>query len=265
MTEHIGANLDRRIDLKELAEIACFSPYHFHRIYRAMMGETVADTATRLRLHRAAGDLVSSERPLMEIARRAGYSSVAAFSRAFRNHYSATPAVFRQRRVGGAGAARAGRALETPVFIEERTPTRLAAMVHIGPYAEIGRTFERLRAWAGPRGLIRPGFLPVGLFHDDPNVTAEEDLRSEAAVMVGPEVDGDEDVRIVELPGGRHAVLVWRGPYGDDDTPYDELFGRWLPESGEEPAASPHFMIFLNDLHTTPPDELLRAVCLPLK
>ena len=76
---HIGAHLDEPLELERLAGIAAFSPYHFHRIYRALMNETAADT---LRLHRAAADLVQSQQPVARIAARAGYGSVAAFTRA---------------------------------------------------------------------------------------------------------------------------------------------------------------------------------------
>ena len=53
VVEHIWANLDQPLDLNQLADIACLSPYHFHRVYRAMIGETVTETLSRSRLHRA--------------------------------------------------------------------------------------------------------------------------------------------------------------------------------------------------------------------
>lgn len=80
---HITANLDRPLDLARLAEIACFSPYHFHRLYRLVLGETPDQTVRRLRLHRAAAALSRNEEPLARIAREAGYGSAEAFSRAF--------------------------------------------------------------------------------------------------------------------------------------------------------------------------------------
>ncbi len=84
---HIGAHLDDPLDLDALAAVACFSPYHFHRIYRSVMGETAAETMRRLRLHRASGEIIQSTTPVARIARRAGYGSVAAFTRAFTSAY----------------------------------------------------------------------------------------------------------------------------------------------------------------------------------
>ena len=78
---YIYAHLDEEIDLNRLAEVACLSPYHWHRVYAAVEGETIHATVKRLRLHRAAGQLAQTAQPLEEIARRAGYSSGAAFSK----------------------------------------------------------------------------------------------------------------------------------------------------------------------------------------
>ncbi|MPV59790.1 helix-turn-helix domain-containing protein [Burkholderia sp. BE24] len=71
---YIGAHLDGPLDLNRLAEIACLSPYHWQRIYRAMYGESIVLMVRRMRMVRASEDLVCTARPLDEIARRAGVS-----------------------------------------------------------------------------------------------------------------------------------------------------------------------------------------------
>lgn len=52
--DYIVAHLDDRLDARQLAGIACFSSFHFHRIFRGMMGESIGDFVKRLRLERAA-------------------------------------------------------------------------------------------------------------------------------------------------------------------------------------------------------------------
>jgi AraC family transcriptional regulator len=69
---HIAAHLDDPLDLDRLAGVACLSPYHFHRIYRALWGETAAETLSRLRLGRAAVQLLTTTEPMTQIARSAG-------------------------------------------------------------------------------------------------------------------------------------------------------------------------------------------------
>ena len=92
---YLAEHLDRDVDLDHLAGIACFSPFHFHRIYHALQGETVAESVRRMRLHRAALDLIEGAVPIARIAARAGYGSQAAFTRAFRSAYGAPPAAYR--------------------------------------------------------------------------------------------------------------------------------------------------------------------------
>ena len=95
---HIEENLDARPDLDELARIACFSPYHFHRIFSAMVGESVAAYVRRLLLERAAMQLGHSSESVTQIALGSGYESVDAFSRAFRTHMGMLPSEYRRRK-----------------------------------------------------------------------------------------------------------------------------------------------------------------------
>ncbi|MBB3159770.1 AraC-like DNA-binding protein [Rhizobium laguerreae] len=73
VSAYIHDHLDEELDMERLAEIACMSTYHWHRIYRAIYGETLAATVKRLRLHRAAGEIVRTELAVSEIAKRSGY------------------------------------------------------------------------------------------------------------------------------------------------------------------------------------------------
>ncbi|MGH6928376.1 MAG: helix-turn-helix domain-containing protein, partial [Dongiaceae bacterium] len=126
---HIGSHLDEPLDLDRLAAVACFSPYHFHRIYRAMTGETAADTLRRLRLHHGAAELVQGAAPIAAIARQAGYGSVAAFTRAFTAGYGIAPSAYRRagRLVPPSPAATETETAMYEVSIRQFRPVRLAA------------------------------------------------------------------------------------------------------------------------------------------
>ena len=87
----LASHPDADPDLYRLADLACLSPYHFHRVYRALMGETVNATVQRIRMHRAAVALGRSEASLREVAQRAGYESDAAFNRAFGATFGISP------------------------------------------------------------------------------------------------------------------------------------------------------------------------------
>jgi AraC family transcriptional regulator len=120
---YLAAHLDRDLDLDHLAGVACFSPFHFHRIYHALQGETVAESVRRMRLHRAALDLIEGAMPVARIATRAGYGSQAAFTRAFRTAYGTPPAAYR--------AASSGR-FDGAVAIRRTAAVRVMARAHHG-------------------------------------------------------------------------------------------------------------------------------------
>jgi AraC family transcriptional regulator len=94
--DHLRRNLDRPVKLGELAGVACFSEFHFHRIFRAVSGETLNNFTNRLRLEKAARLLRFSDQSLTDIALDCGFSSSATFSRAFRSGYDTSPSQFRK-------------------------------------------------------------------------------------------------------------------------------------------------------------------------
>ena len=264
---HIATHLDEPLDLERLAGVACFSPYHFHRIYRALTGETAAETLRRLRLHRAAGELVQGKGEIARIARQAGYGSVEAFTRAFGQVYGVSPAAYR----------RMGRLvppvitdpnLETTmhdVVIRDLPTIRVAAITHTGPYMEIGTAFDRLESWATARGLLGPQTRSFGIYYDDPEAVPPEKLRSAAALLLDREIPEDGTVHMTEIAGGRHAVLRHKGPYAELEGAYRWLYRDWLPASGHTPANRPCFEEYLNNPRTLPPEEWLTDICLPLE
>lgn len=263
----IAADPARAPGLDELAAAAAFSPFHFHRIYREITGETPAETVARERLSRAAALLARESLPIATVARRCGYGSAAAFTRAFRAAYGVPPAAYRDS--GGIGQRLAlPRPEETEMFditIRTEPPLRLASVAHRGAYTGIGTAFDRLKAWARARGLEGPETRWIALYHDDPSSVAERDLRAEAGITVPEGVEVSEGVTLQMLPATRLAVLTFRGPYAELERAYRWLYRDWLPGSGEEPADQPAREEYLNDCRNLPPAEWLTAVMLPLR
>lgn len=265
--DHIADNLDAALDFERLAAVANLSPWHFHRIYREATGETPTDTVRRLRLHRAAVELVRDDVPLEHIARRAGYGTLSAFSRAFSADYGVPPGVYRRR----------GRLL-SPSPLNPQEPVamydveiapfagvRLAALAHRGDYQEIGRAFERLFAWGNGRGLIGPDTRSIGVYYDDPDSIPKRELRSHAGISLAGDVGVEEGMDALEIPPLLCASVVHKGPYAELERPYRYLFREWLPGSGREPDDHPCFEEYLNNPRELPPSEWLTRVHLPIK
>ena len=269
VTDYIYAHLDDDLSLDRLADVSGFSPYHWHRIYRAVRGETAAQTVRRLRLERAATMLAQNAWPLERIARRAGFTSADAFSRAFQRAYDRTPGRFRSDRAGGpngTGGSRRPAVIPDaesptpyPVRVEERPECRLAVAEHRGSYMGIGWAFARV---VDRMGLRKPR---VAIYEDDPGIVPEAALRAVAGVVVGPEAEVPEDLETRVVPAGRYAVMRYTGPYSSMHAAYLWLYGQWLPTSGHEPRNHPVVEEYLTDPATTPPAQAATDILLPLR
>jgi AraC family transcriptional regulator len=151
------------------------------------------------------------------------------------------------------------------VRIQTIQPLRIAFMRHVGPYREVGPTFERMIAWAGQHGLFGPDTKVLTVTWDDPEVTPPEKIRCDCAVTVGDDFRPEGEVGVQTLEGGAYAVVTHRGPYEGIGTLWNWLFGTWLPSSGRELRHAPPFEISLNSPMNTPPEELLSDIYVPLE
>jgi AraC family transcriptional regulator len=94
--DFVESNIDRELSLAELANVAGFSRFHFHRIFRGVVGETLSGFIQRVRLEKAAGKLVQNpKKSITEIALECGFSNSSAFARAFREKYGASAGEWR--------------------------------------------------------------------------------------------------------------------------------------------------------------------------
>jgi AraC family transcriptional regulator len=266
VTAYIYDHLDDNLDLNVLADIACLSTYHWHRVYSAIYGETIIDTVRRLRLQRAAGCLAQTDTPISTIAKAAGYASVPPFTRAFRAAYGQPPGAFRE--AGNTELPRSiiNRRETMPEVRFEAVPARrLATIPHEGSYLQIGRAFDTLFGTLAARGLIAKEMRSIAIFYDDPGSVAEAALRSCAAATVTADFPMTAPFIEAQMPALRAAVLRHQGPYSGLRASYDWFYGQWLPSSGEEPADLPPFEDYLNTPRDTAPPDLLTEIYMPLK
>lgn len=280
---HIQHNLDEDLALAELAEIAYFSPYHFHRVFRGMLGESVKGHIRRLRLERAAMKLKGSRTPVTQIAFQAGYETHEAFTRAFKAMSGLSPSQFRARNSplslapspSGVHFEKGGRPKDfnpvryggekMDVKIKNIEPMRVAFMRHVGPYSECGATWERFVPKLGQQGILGAGATFLGYCHDDPEVTPPEKIRYDACVTVDESFVPEGEMGVQTIPGGDYAVVTHFGPYDKLGETYAKLCGEWLPQSGRVPRSAPCFEIYLNDPEGTDPEDLITDIHVPLE
>jgi AraC family transcriptional regulator len=273
---HIQAHLDSTLELGELAGVACFSPYHFHRVFRALTGEPVQEYVRRLRLERAANQLRLQNSPVTEVAFSAGYESHEAFTRAFHTMFNMSPSQFRTGRRADpespsgthfedtAGYRTPGYGEPPAVEVVTLSPQSVLFLRHVGSYSQVGATWGRLCGWAGGRGLMGPSTKFLGISWDDPDVTPAEKLRYDAAIVIDRPVTPEGEFGMTELAGGDYATIRHRGPYETLSVSYQKLMGGWLPGSGRELRDAPCFEVYLNSPQTESPENLLTLIHVPI-
>jgi AraC family transcriptional regulator len=274
--DHIAANLDVAIDLKSLADQASLSPFHFHRVFRGMVGETPLELIRRLRLERAAWRLARETSAVTEMAFDAGYETHEAFTRAFHACYGTSPTGFRRRKhprveLAAACGVHFSDGDRAPVFIprdsgghamtveiKDMPELRVGAIRHVGPYNQIPQAFERLGAIAGPARLTdKPGGMMLAIYHDDPDSTPIEELRSDAGIVVPPDVPLPKGLTEQRIPPGRYARTEHVGPYERLGDAWARFMGEWLPSSGHRIGKGPSFEVYRNTPAQVPKEQLL--------
>ncbi len=266
--EYIHNHLDEDLSLDRLAEIACFSPFHWHRIYQGITGESIKRTITRLRLFRAAKSLIDTENKIASIAKKAGYENTDSFTRKFSSEFDIPPLAYRKR--GKLIAKQIKQPIKEnkdmyKVEIKQLADIRLATRDHMGDYFNIGAEFDKLFAWGANKSLLNSQTRTFGIYYDNPQAIEENLLRSKAGFSVNEEVEYTDGVNSTTIKSGKYAMIIHKGDYIALKDAYNWLFGVWLPDSNEEPADNPVVEEYLNSPREVPPKDLLTAVYIPLK
>ncbi len=269
--QHLQRHVDESLSLDGLARVACFSPFHFHRLFTAFVGETPGQHQRRLRIERAAARLRHTREPVTVIALEAGYETPSAFTRAFRQHFGRSPVGFRRMKKPGPPSA-APRAAPQPreKKMEHRIETckerKVVFVRRVGRYDKsAGEAWGAVCGFVFPRGLAGCNAEFIGISYDDPDITAEDKLRYDACITVDRDVKPEGEVGVQAIAGGRYAVFTLKGPYDGLKALYRGIFGQWLPSSGHQLRNAPCFEKYLNSPDQTPPKDLLTEVFIPIQ
>ena len=266
----IQARLDAPPSLDEVAAVAAFSPYHFHRLFTAFTGESLSAFVRRLRLERAANRLRQTFDAITDIALDAGYETLTNFGKAFRQQFGQSPSEFRAE----------NHLLDTAVFrqnlakepkemkpkIVNLQPQTVLFVRKTGPYSEASAAaFAALMPFAYRHKLVSKETQFIGISHDSPDITAAEKLRYDACITLEQAIEPQGEFGLQTIAGGRYALFVHKGPYETFDQTYYLIFGQWLAQSGERLRDVPVFERYLNrNPGRTKPENLRTEIYIPL-
>ena len=286
--------LDEDVSLGTLAAEAGLSPFHLHRLFVAVAGETPKAYTQRLRLSRAGVLLLTTSRSVLEIALDCGFQSHEVLTRAFRKRFGMTPTAYRVRgfiaSVDGAGARRhaAGVNLSAPCLrlfhmplnghsigtdmtydiVQKELDAQPVLLVRrrvnrsqIG--SAIGEALPHIFMYAQQHGIALAGhpltrYVDVGpgLLTIEPAMRVVSRPASDAKAGAGEVV---EDV----LPAGSVATTIHTGPYETLTEAYAAL-ELWMEQNGRRPAAPPWEDYITDPAESPDPKDWKTEVCWPI-
>lgn len=281
--DFIEQNLDADLSLEQLSQKAHYSPYHFHRVFSAVIGQNLNQYINRKRIERIASILlVSPDTPLKELAFKYGFNSDNSFSRAFKKHYGISPTTFKSQ--GKELLSKIGiEPFTTPKYIcdidnikkwlnmnaqitiKELPEIQLASIMHIGEFDKMAHMYEKLMKWTHEKGkLPASGFKAITLYHDNPNVTPISKVRFSAGVTVSEKIKAEGEIRPYTIQKGPYAIGQFEIKAEDISKAWKSMT-TWVIENEYEFRDGDYFEMYHNDPKTHPEKKCILDICIPLE
>ncbi len=266
---YIREHLDREIDIRTLAGISGFSPFHFHRIMRGYLGEPIGAFIVRTRVETAAKLLRYTDMPVSDIAYRVGYDAPSSLTKSFCKLFGISPKAYRltkNYRIMTAQQSKPevklsrGKAVE----LEPKTVLYISAS---GDYKNVDYSSMYLRMWEEIKrqGLFSAGIEHLALYHDNPEITAEENLKCDVCIRVCKPARPNGDIGVKTFGGGRFAMFTYIGEYRKIGAAYDRIYGELLAEGGFRARGNYCFEKYVSDPRRTAPEKLKTEIYIPIE
>lgn len=251
--KHIEANIGKKLPLEELAVISNFSPFHFQRIFKEMVGETPKQYIKRIRLEAAAHDItLEAFDSMLEVAFRSGFSSLASFSKAFKQYYGISPDKFNHSSekekidiLHLTTNHQASPFFNPDLFLGEHPEKAISIQVEKLPSIKlvyyglnlkdaniIKEGYQKIQTWAKARELVTPQSKVIGLLKDYPLFTPLEKCRFMTGISVAASPKLTDTVNYLDIPACTYASFKSKGDIKSLIKSITHFGNHWLPESG---------------------------------
>ncbi len=239
--DYVNNNLNRSISLEELAAVAFFSPFHFHRIFVAVTGETVNNFTNRIRNEKAARLLKFSKKSISEISIECGFSSPSTLSRQFKQYFEISPAEYRK------GGEIEISKIRKEWYPDNKYPCNLTEEEMVDRFpVEIRQFPERRIAYIRVVDAFREGEVCI---------TIPENFQP-----------GSENlVQTTTLPACKYAVTTVSGDFNLVVAATNYLFDNWLINSSYESEHLHALEVFLDKENVCNWNYFDVELCIPVK
>jgi AraC family transcriptional regulator len=282
--DYIELNLANDIQLDDLAQIACLSKYHFHRIFFSFTNESLYRFVTRLRTERSAVLLLSQKKSITDIAFSCGFHDSATFSRAFKKQFKISASEWKKKKNSkihqdnkikpsyiddmSIGQKR----IFEPLKVEEKYlhDMHIAYVRHIGFYAGDSKLFQslykKLMKWAIPTGVMGyPETKDVVIYHDSMGITDNDKLRISVGITIpeGTKVTGE--IGSLCISKGRYISCGFEVHNNEYGKAWIQVFRTILPQRGLQPDDGYCFELYPPNCYNKEKDSTSVDICVPIK
>lgn len=244
---HIHYDITEDLSVEVLASIASLSPFHFNRVFKKTVGESVHAYVRRVRLEHAANALLfNPDSSVSEILRESGFISNSSFTHAFKECFGVTPTKWRE--------------VDTPLHINQNiadiealdveidyTPKiKVAYVRHQGYNKTIKEAWLKLQNWCYENRLDYEVYQMIGLHHSNPNIVKKEECHYVACLKLDEDIEyfHSGEVGVMYIPRMFCAKFSLTGKYGDLMKYMDYIYYKWLPNSKYEKVHLPSMAIY---------------------
>lgn len=288
--DFIEGNLDKKLILEEIAEKAYFSPYHFHRLFKAVTKETVNDFITRKRVEKAAAFLLhKKQKTVTEVSEVVGFRTLSSFSRTFKKFYGISPAEFKkesslkyskickteskngkietqfEQYICNIHTNLKWMQMKAKTEVKIMPILKVAYLIHQGKMEAVENTYHKLMKWAYPKGLMRQESLRMlTVYHDSPKITDEDKIRMSVCLTLNTEVKTEGEVSIKEIPEAKCVVSRLEITSSEFQQAWESSF-VWMSEHGFKKADQDPYEIFYNNPNEHPEGKCIVDICIPVE
>ena len=285
--EFIDQNLESDLSLNAVSEIAFFSPFHFHRIFKFVTEETLNEYVRRRRIEKSASELLHKNITTAEIAHKYGFSDNSSYSRAFKKYFGVSPTEFKNQNPNKFSKIRQLKSkngqeypdyekyicvinnlknwikMNAKIEIKEKPQMELAYVSSIGPH-NLENAYGKLMQWATPKGLMNDQTKMITIYHDSFKVTEANKVRMSASILLDKAVEPNGEIGLTTIEAGKFIVGSFEIGLNEFEKSWTGLF-VWMNENGYKKADREPFEVYYNNFNEHPERKAIVDFCIPIE
>ncbi|KUJ62736.1 AraC family transcriptional regulator [Flavobacteriaceae bacterium CRH] len=285
----IDENLDQDLTLETIAKIGNYSPFHLHRIFKAITNETINEYITRKRIEKSALILLHKrEITISELSLQYGFNSNSSFTRTFKKFYGISPKEFRKTypnkfsKIGKVDSKNGQVSglfdeyicninnlknwikMKAKIEIKEMPKLDLAYITQIGLNG-MQNAYSKLIKWATPKGLFENEDVKIiTIYHDSFKITEHDKVRMSACISLKEKVQVDGEIGLTTIEKGKFIVGHFEIGINEFEKSWSGLF-IWMSENGYKKANRNPYEIYYNDFNEHPEKISIVDFCIPIE